>query len=112
MKLTICLKILSGDKHPTPQKHLMSCPPMTSFATFSLFFPALDGFKNQVKINLLSGSSLTLSKGALTERPSDILTRTERPLDNWSTVTQRPKWQLDSKWTDCSSTPKMGQKVG
>ncbi len=47
-----------------------------------------------------------------TERPSDISTRMERPLDDWSTVTGRPLWQLDSKWTDCTSTPKMAQKVG
>jgi hypothetical protein len=36
------------------------------------------------------------SLGALTEhppteRPSDILTRTEHPLDDWSTVTGRPQ---------------------
>ncbi len=46
-----------------------------------------------------------------TEGPSDILTRMEHPLKNRSTVTERPRWHLDSKWAVCSSTlPKWPKK--
>jgi hypothetical protein len=100
----------------------------SSHFTVSHVFPLPLSGANWHSLSLLWGSGPPLPKmappstgsahtpflgsktGTLTECPSDILTRTERPLNVCSTVTERPRWQLASKWTDCSSTPKKPKK--